>query len=219
MARRVCCCCRPAVRYVRLLGACRRSAQESQYPFRLCEHAGLNPARRENLRRGSHPAVGNHIHTAQSSLSAKIYYRFHPDFGKEVTIVRRFRIMAGNNVQIRLPDGSQLALPEWMLDEQACQEIHERDHPCIAVSALNHLRRLLSAQRLLQRARGSVMGSILPQQGAHEQIQTTAKHSVSAGRVDTESALGAAGEMRRASQPDDSGGGANEISGKRGGTR
>lgn len=127
--------------------------------------------------------------------------------------------MAGNNIQIRLPDGSQLALPEWMLDEQACQEIHERDRPCIAISALNHLRRLLSAQPLLQRARGSAVGSILPQQGTHEQIQTTATHSVSTGRVDTESTLGAASEVHRASQPDAPGGGANEISSKRGGTR
>jgi len=45
--------------------------------------------------------------------------------------------MAGNNVQIRLPDGADVALPEWMLDEQACQDIQERDHPCVAVQALH----------------------------------------------------------------------------------
>src|SRR5712691_7858666 len=110
-----------------------------------------------NPQRGSRRDAGNHSHTAHKSPSARIYYRFHPDFGKEVTIIRRFRIMAGNNVQIRLPDGTQLALPEWMLDEQACHDVRESDRPNIAVSALTHLRRLLNAQPLLQRARGTVV--------------------------------------------------------------
>src|SRR5713226_7425288 len=103
--------------------------------------------------------------------------------------------MAGNNVQIRLPDGTQLALPEWMLDEQACHDVRESDRPNIAVSALTHLRRLLSAQPLLQRARGTVVVGTLPPQDTHAQTQTTTSSSVSTGRTRTEPAAGAEGTM------------------------
>jgi hypothetical protein len=123
--------------------------------------------------------------------------------------------MAGNNVEIQLPDGVQLALPEWMLDEQACQEIEKRERPCIAISALKHLRRLLNAQPLLQRACGSTPWSILPQQEKHEQIQATATDSVSGGRSGTDFVVGAAGEMQGTSQSDASTGRANERAEKR----
>lgn len=127
--------------------------------------------------------------------------------------------MAGNNVQIRLPDSTQLALPEWMLDEQACQDVHESERPCIAIPALTHLRRLLSAQPLLQRARGIVVEGTLPPQDAHAHIETTTTTSVSTRRANAEPAAGAAGTMHRTSQPDAPGNSAKEITNKRGGTQ
>jgi hypothetical protein len=167
-------------------------------------------------RRGSRRGAGNHTHTAHKSPLAKIYYRFHPDFGKEVTIIRRFHIMAGNNVQIRLPDGTQLAVPDWMLDEQACQDVRECDRPCITIPALTHLRRLLSAQPLLRRVRGTVVeGTLLP----HAQIQTAMASSVSTGTTNTKPIAGVADAMYRTSEPDAPGGSAKKISNKRGGTQ
>jgi hypothetical protein len=62
-----------------------------------------------------------------------------------------------------------------MLDEQTCLDLQEQDSPRIAVSALNHLHRVLSAQPLLQPARGS----ILPAQEANAENQTTTTASVS----------------------------------------
>lgn len=127
--------------------------------------------------------------------------------------------MAGNNVQIRLPDGAQLALPEWMLDEQACQDIRESDSPCIAIPALTHLRRLLSAQPLLQRARGTVVVGTLPPQDAHAQTQTTTSASVSNGGTRTEPTAGGPSPMHRADQPDAPGGSEKKVGNKRGGTQ
>jgi hypothetical protein len=125
--------------------------------------------------------------------------------------------MAGNNIQIRLPDGAQLALPEWMLDEQACQDIRESDSSYIAIPALTHLRRLLSAQPLLQRAHGNVVGGSLPPQDAHAQNQTATTSPVSTGGTRNEPAAGGAGAMHRSSQSDSPGGGAKKIANKRGG--
>jgi hypothetical protein len=134
-------------------------------------------------------AVEDHLHTTHNSSSGRIHYRFHPDFGKEVVIVRRFKDLAGNNIQIQLPDSTRLELPDWMLDEHACQDVNERDCPCIAISALNHLSRLLNAQPLLQRVRGS----ILPARNANAEIQTATTHSVSAGGDGTKSRTGGQG--------------------------
>lgn len=107
--------------------------------------------------------------------------------------------MAGNNVQVRLPDGVQLALPEWMLDEQACQDIRESNSRCIAIDDVVHLRRLLSAQPLLQRARAAVMVETISPENTDAPDQTTTTSSASTGRRRTGSAARAAGTMHRAS--------------------
>ena len=154
----------------------------------------------------------NHLHTTHKS-SGQIYYRFHPDFGKEVVIVRRFKDLAGNNIQIQLPDSTRLELPDWMLDEHACQDIQERERPCLAISALNHLSRVLNAQPLLQRVRGS----ILPARNANAEIQTTTTDSVSAGGDRTKSRTGGEGKKHRATQPDATGNNPKKAGSKRGG--
>jgi hypothetical protein len=155
----------------------------------------------------------NHLYTTHKSSSGQIHYRFHPDFGKEVVIVRRFKDLAGNNIQIQLPDGTRLELPDWMLDEHACHDIQERDRPCIAISALNHLRRVLTAQPLLERVRGS----ILPARDANAEIETTTTHSVSAGGDGTKSPAGSEDKEYRATQPDASRSNPKKAGKKRGG--
>ncbi|MGA7411937.1 MAG: hypothetical protein WBW33_15775 [Bryobacteraceae bacterium] len=129
---------------------------------------------------------------------AKIYYKFHPYVGKDVRILRRFRALRGNDVEIQLADGTHQGIPGWMLDEQACLDTDEQDSPRIAVLALNHLQRMLSAQPLLQRARGS----ILPGQEAHAENQTTTTASVSAGGDSSKPIAGTEGAHHRAAEPD-----------------
>jgi hypothetical protein len=190
-------------------------AQGWQCLFRLCERGGRIQAKRENLQHESHSVAENHLHTTHKSSSGQIYYKFHPDFGKEVVIVRRFKDMAGNNIQIQLPDSTRLELPDWMLDEHACLDIQERDRPCIAIAALNHLRRVLTAQPLLQRVRGS----ILPAQDANAKNQTATTNSVSAGGDGTKSFAGSEDKEYRVTQPDASRSNPEKAANKKGGRK
>jgi hypothetical protein len=49
-------------------------------------------------------------------------------------------------VIVRLPDGSQLAIPEWMLKPEACDELKVEAKPHISVSALLDVSKLIGAQ-------------------------------------------------------------------------
>jgi hypothetical protein len=106
--------------------------------------------------------------------------------------------LRGNDVEIQLADGTQQGIPGWMLDEQACLDTEEQDNPRIAVSALSHLQRVLSAQPLLQRARGSILRG----QQAHAENQTTTTASVSAGGDGSQPIAGTEGAHHRAVEPD-----------------
>ncbi len=43
---------------------------------------------------------------------------------------------------VKLPDGLQLAVPEWMLSPLACEQLKEEKEPRIATAALQELREL-----------------------------------------------------------------------------
>ena len=49
---------------------------------------------------------------------------------------------------ISLPDGMQIAVPRWMLDPVACDQLRAEDRPRIELSALRNLRILLDSQLL-----------------------------------------------------------------------
>jgi hypothetical protein len=49
-------------------------------------------------------------------------------------------------VGVRLPDGLQLAIPEWMLDQELSERMTNEVTPRIAIDALVELRRLIDAQ-------------------------------------------------------------------------
>jgi hypothetical protein len=129
---------------------------------------------------------------------AKIHYRFHPYVGRDVRILRRFRVLRGNDVEIQLADGTQQGIPGWMLDEQACFDTEEQDSPRIAVAALHHLQRVLNAQPLLQRARGSILRG----QEANAGNETTTTPSVSAGGDGSKPIAGSESAHHRAIEPD-----------------
>ena len=144
---------------------------------------------------------------------AKIYYRFHPYVGQDVRILRRFRVLSGNDVEIQLADGTQQGIPGWMLDEQACLDAEEQDSPRIAVAALHHLQRVLNAQPLLQRARGSILRG----QEADSVNETTTTTSVSAGGDGSTPIAGSEGTHYRAIEPDAARNSTKRIINKQGG--
>ena len=47
---------------------------------------------------------------------------------------------------IKLPGGSQIAIPEWMLIPQVCDRLTDEEEPRISIEALIDLRRLIDAQ-------------------------------------------------------------------------
>ena len=84
--------------------------------------------------------------TAHDLYSAKIWYRYHPRYGAAVQVVRYLRRDSAAVVIVRLPDTSQLAIPEWMLKPEACEELKVEAKPRISVSALLDVCKLIGAQ-------------------------------------------------------------------------
>jgi hypothetical protein len=78
--------------------------------------------------------------------SAKICYRYHPRHGVAVQLVRYLRRGSAAVVIVRLPDGLQLAIPEWMLKPEDCEELKIEVKPCISVSALLDVCKLIRAR-------------------------------------------------------------------------
>ena len=95
---------------------------------------------------GSRTNGAAHPHTAHESSPAIIHYRHHPFHGEPVTIVRRLRRYTADCVVIQLADDVQVAVPTWMLDPLACQQLTDEEHPRLAVTALCELRALLDCQ-------------------------------------------------------------------------
>jgi hypothetical protein len=77
-----------------------------------------------------------HSRTAHDLYSARICYRYHPRYGTTVQLIRHLRHGSAAIMVVRLVDGSQLAIPEWMLKPEACQELKVEAKPRISVSAL-----------------------------------------------------------------------------------
>lgn len=79
--------------------------------------------------------------------TAKIHYPHHPHSGEAVTLVRKCASFGLHQVQVALPSGDQLLVPEWMLDEEFCQGMEVVERPTLQLSALLSLRALIEAQK------------------------------------------------------------------------
>ena len=77
-----------------------------------------------------------HSRTAHDLYFAKVCYRYHPLHGVAVQLVRYLRRGSSAVVIVRMLDSSQLAIPEWMLKPEACEELKVESKPRISVSAL-----------------------------------------------------------------------------------
>lgn len=69
----------------------------------------------------------------------KIQYRYHPLYGTEVQIVRTLRRYLEQIEIVGLPDGTERAVPAWMLDPVICHQLPQQDRPRISLSALLEL--------------------------------------------------------------------------------
>ena len=101
---------------------------------------------RRSQQRGLRRASAKHSHTAHVLNTGKIQYQHHPRFGDAVTIVRRCSSFGPHQVQVVLPSGDQLIVPEWMLDEHLCRGMAIVEHPVLSIASLLALRDLLYAQ-------------------------------------------------------------------------
>lgn len=144
---------------------------------------------------------GNRLHTTPRS-SAKIWYPYHPQFGHDVKVVRWFKKMGGNNVQVAFEDGNQACLPDWMLDEPACADIRQLDDPCIEIDALERLRRLLDAQPLLRRMQYPTSENILHAPAEYVYPKPPNDHSGFGGGTSAPAAAGGKGALHRPAEPD-----------------
>ncbi len=87
-----------------------------------------------------------HHHVAHNFVSAKICYRYHPRYRAEVELVRYLRRGSAAIVVVRLPDGPEVAIPEWMLDSEACERLTIETKPRISLGSLLDLRLLIDTQ-------------------------------------------------------------------------
>ena len=90
--------------------------------------------------------AGRPPHTTHDPHSTKICYRFHPFYGVEVEVIRFLRKSESVILIVKLPGGSQIALPEWMMIPQVCDRLTIGEQPRISIDALIDLRRLIDAQ-------------------------------------------------------------------------
>lgn len=70
--------------------------------------------------------------------------------------MRRCRSFGLRQVQVVLPSGYQLLIPDWMLDEERCRGMEIVDRPTVAVPALLALCSLLDVQPLFSTRAGTV---------------------------------------------------------------
>ena len=91
---------------------------------------------------------GTPPHTTHDPQPTKICYSFHPSHDVEVEVIRCLRKSESVILIVRLPGGSQIAIPEWMLDPRICDQLISEDTPRISIDALMDLRRLIDAQSL-----------------------------------------------------------------------
>ena len=95
-----------------------------------------------------------------------------------MTVVRRCRSFGLDQVQVVLPSGDQLVIPDWMFDEERCREMEIVKEPTVATSALLALRSFLDLQPLISSGAGAVVSEASSLGGARE---STAPRSLTVG--------------------------------------
>lgn len=152
---------------------------------------------RTGQQHGLRLASAKHSHSAH--VSSTIHYPHHPLCGVTVTLVRRCSSFGQHQVQVALPSGDQLVVPEWMLDEERCQGMEIALQPAVALSALQALRVLLDAQVPPFGQCGTVASEASSPGGACREPTTPGSSSLG-DSDDTRAASGSADALLRAAQ-------------------
>jgi hypothetical protein len=102
----------------------------------------------------------------------RFWYKYHPLYGREVPVVRKFSTGRARGWVIDLGDDTTLGVPDWMLDDQACAEVVDSAAPRISLDGLRQLRQLLDSQQQIGE-KVSVRSPAQPEQGATDAPTST----------------------------------------------
>jgi len=123
---------------------------------------------------------GRHRHTAHQLGPARVEYRFHPLYGREVQVIRNLRTREEPGVIVQGEEDLRLLIPCWMLDESCCRGVAVQNQPRIALEALVGLRALIDEQSMLTGG-GDAESDLIMANG--ERHESTTEHT----RADTTS--------------------------------
>ena len=88
-------------------------------------------------------AMAQGLHSAHQFAPARVFYKFHPFFDHEVSVIRTLR-SGGKSVIVQVGDSDlKIAVPAWMLDQAHCQPLALKDKACIDLDALLQLREIV----------------------------------------------------------------------------
>ncbi|MGC2099656.1 MAG: hypothetical protein WA651_04510, partial [Candidatus Sulfotelmatobacter sp.] len=113
-----------------------------------------------------------HSHTTHVLSTATIHYAHHAHYGVTVTRMRKCSSFGLHQVQVALPSGMQILIPEWMLDEDRCRGMEIVVRPTLAITALFALRELVDAQRWTPPPTGTVASVASSPGGAFDEPTT-----------------------------------------------
>jgi hypothetical protein len=133
-------------------------------------------------------------------------------------MVRKCSSFGHHQVQVALPSGDQLLIPEWMLDEDRCCGMEIVQCPTLAITALLALRALVDAQQWTPEPSDTVASEASSPGGASSESTTPGSSSLG----DSPHAGGAAGyatTLPRVAEPHAAGSREHNPNQHRGGER
>jgi hypothetical protein len=123
----------------------------------------------QNSRCGLHPASAKLSHTTHVLSTATIHCLHHPYFGVTVMMGRKCSHFGPHRVQVALPSGAQMLIPEWMFDEDSCRGMGIVEHSTLSITALLSLRDLVDAQPRTPEPSGTTASEASSPGGAYDE--------------------------------------------------
>jgi len=84
-------------------------------------------------------------------------------------MVRKCSHLGPHQVQVALPSGVQILIPEWMLDEDLCRGMEIVERPTLSITALLSLRDLIDAQPRTPEPSGTIASEASSPGGASDE--------------------------------------------------
>ena len=93
-------------------------------------------------------------------------------------MVRKCSHLGPHHVQVALPGGGQLLVPEWMLDEDFCRGMEIVERPALSIAALLSLRDLIDAHPRASKPSNTVASEVSSPGGASSESTTPGSPSL-----------------------------------------